>query len=380
MNDEHAHLTTTGDEITEARIIAWILGEASAFEAAELDALCDQMPEWRVFQRRMLALHDCLKEAHAPVAEDDWKLSAEKRGRLDELLGKRETVEDVRRKPRRKWWVNAAGIAAFLMLGFVLYQGATTTMGKVSHEVVMQNKELPNAATYSAEKATMDSASNVVAGSIVIEHSEKLQEKLMRDDTQSVPPVPSSSSAPIMAAASSAPAAVAIPAAGGKDSSVVFGNGDEMGEGWGGRARVAAAGDQQDLSQHVTGYIRSPDRDKESSKSEGRADSNLQSGEMPVDRDRLAAAEKTHEQVLRENSNDQSVRGLENVAEAKGIKSGADYDQTRALLLTEVDKSWRREAGKKAQQEADGITSLTGKQKRPLLTRIFQSLLIRSLR
>ncbi len=361
MNDEHAHLTTTGDEITEARIIAWVLGEASPFEASELEALCEQMPEWLVFQRRMLALHDCLKEVHAPVAEDDWKLSAEKRGRFDELLGKRETVEDVRRKPRRKWWVNAAGIAAFLMLGFVLYQGATTTMGKVSHEVVMQNRELPNAATYSAEKATMDSASNVVAGSIVAEQSETLREKFMLDDTRSAPPEPSSSSAPTMAAVSSSPTAVAITAAGGKDSSVVFGNGDEMGEGWGGRAGVAEGVDQQDLSPHVTGYIRSPDRDKASNESEGRADSNLQSGQMSADRDRLAAAEKAQEQVLRENSNDQSVRGLGNVAEAKGIKSDADYDQTRASLLTEVDKSWRREAEKKAQQEADGRTSLTGK-------------------
>lgn len=361
MNDEHAHLTTTGDEATEARIIAWVLGEASAFEAAELEALCEQMPEWRVFQRRMLALHDCLNEVHEVKESAEWKLSEGKRGKLDELLGTCETLKDVRRKPRRKWWVNVAGIAAVLMLGFVLYHGATTTMGKVGHEVVMQTKELPNVATYSAEMATMDSVSNVVAGSILTEHSGKLRPQPMRDDRRSAPLEPSSSSAPIMAVASSAPAAVAIPAAGGRDSSVVFGNGDEMGEGWGGRAGVATGGDQQVLSQHVTGYIRSADRDKESSESEGRADSNLQSAEMSDDRGRLTAAEKAHEQVLRENSNDQSFRSLENVADAKGIKSGADYDQTRAPLLTEVDKSWRMEAGKKAQQEVDGVTSFTGK-------------------
>ena len=159
MNEEHAHLTTTGDEATEARIIAWVLGEASAFEAAALEALCEQMPEWRVFQRRMLALHDCLKEAHEPSAEGDWKLSAEKRGRLDELLGKRETVADVRRKPQRMWWVNAVGIAAVLMLGFILYQGATATMGKVGHGVAMQLEKTPHVVTYSAQAPSSELSS-----------------------------------------------------------------------------------------------------------------------------------------------------------------------------------------------------------------------------
>jgi hypothetical protein len=38
MND--TPFTTIGDEPVEARIVAWVLGEASAFEAAELERLC----------------------------------------------------------------------------------------------------------------------------------------------------------------------------------------------------------------------------------------------------------------------------------------------------------------------------------------------------
>ena len=33
--------TTVGDEPLEARIVAWVLGDTSAFEAAELDRLCE---------------------------------------------------------------------------------------------------------------------------------------------------------------------------------------------------------------------------------------------------------------------------------------------------------------------------------------------------
>ena len=38
MNDDTPY-TTIGDEPVEARIVSWVLGEASAFEAAELERL-----------------------------------------------------------------------------------------------------------------------------------------------------------------------------------------------------------------------------------------------------------------------------------------------------------------------------------------------------
>lgn len=323
MNEEQAHLTSTGDEATEARIIAWVLGEASAFEAAELESLCEEMPEWRVFQRRMLALHDCLKEAHEVEESAEWKLSAEKRGKLDELIGSVPVPIVKRKHQHSRKWRNVLAAAAVLTLGFVLYQGATATMGKVGHGVVMQTKETPHVVTYSAEMAPMDSASSVASGSIAKTQPEELRAKPMRDDMRRAPSAPSSASAKTMAAASSAPAAVPVPTVDGKNSAVAFGTGDEVGEGWGSQDAGVVSGAYQ--------------------------------------QDRLEAAEKAYDQVLRENPYDQEARkGMEQVAAQKADSYSAAYDQTRAELLMEVDKSWDLEGGSKSQQEAAGVTSLTG--------------------
>ena len=116
MNEEPHHLTPVGDEALEARIIAWVLGEASPFEAAELENICEQNPEWRVFQRRMLAIHELLGEATTTGAAEDWKMPSEKRGKLDALIG---AVEVMPEKPKRKpvvWWHRVASLAAVLAI------------------------------------------------------------------------------------------------------------------------------------------------------------------------------------------------------------------------------------------------------------------------
>jgi Mg-chelatase subunit ChlD len=87
MKDEYSNpLGPVGDESIEARIVAWVLGDASAFEAAELERLCEERPELLVFRRRMEALHGLLEEGEQAPAEE-WKLPAEKRARLEELFG-----------------------------------------------------------------------------------------------------------------------------------------------------------------------------------------------------------------------------------------------------------------------------------------------------
>jgi hypothetical protein len=92
--------TTIGDEPVEARIVAWVLGEASAFEAAELERLCEEKPELMVFKRRMLALHGLLNEAENPQADDAWKLTPEKRKAVEFALWKKNVadIEDAREK------------------------------------------------------------------------------------------------------------------------------------------------------------------------------------------------------------------------------------------------------------------------------------------
>lgn len=83
----HTPFTAIGDEPIEARIVAWVLGEASAFEVAELERLCEERPELLVFRRRMMALHQLLKDAADSQGSEAWKLVPDKRRALDDLLG-----------------------------------------------------------------------------------------------------------------------------------------------------------------------------------------------------------------------------------------------------------------------------------------------------
>lgn len=241
MKENLTDLTPMGDEALEARIIAWVLGEASPFEAAELESLCEQYPEWRVFQRRMLALHDCLHEVHAPVAADDWKLSAEKRGKLDEVMGKQEVVPLVRRKPRRQWWMHVAGIAALLVLLVAIGSLATGIFGKVGKQVVMKESqemeynyvESPPVAAFGNSRKTSDAQRD--AGVDLLAASEPMisEESALRVRMEAKPSAPSSASAKVIASATVD--SIPVPAPAAKPASSTFGNGDEFGEGWGGQ-------------------------------------------------------------------------------------------------------------------------------------------------
>ncbi len=94
MND-HPPLQPVGDASLEARIVAWVLGEATAFEAGELERLCDERPELLVFRRRMRALHGLLSEAESAEADEAWKLPPDKRAKIEELFGESTPEQDI---------------------------------------------------------------------------------------------------------------------------------------------------------------------------------------------------------------------------------------------------------------------------------------------
>ncbi len=126
MNDEPpSPFDIVGDEPVEARIVAWVLGEASAFEAAELERLCEERPELLVFRRRMRALHGLLTEAEASEADQSWKLPPEKRKLLDEICGEERVV---RHLPEQEQGIHRSGrqaalaIAACLVISFAVFQ------------------------------------------------------------------------------------------------------------------------------------------------------------------------------------------------------------------------------------------------------------------
>ncbi|HEY4247749.1 MAG TPA: von Willebrand factor type A domain-containing protein [Lacunisphaera sp.] len=74
------------DPELEARIVAWVAGEASAFEIAELTRLIGEKPELGIFKRRIEAVHGLVGEAVRPDHEP-LQLSAERRAKLLQTLG-----------------------------------------------------------------------------------------------------------------------------------------------------------------------------------------------------------------------------------------------------------------------------------------------------
>lgn len=69
------------DPALEARLVAWIAGEASPFEAAELARLCAENPELEKFRRRVAAVHGLVAEAVRP-APTGFRLAPERRAKL----------------------------------------------------------------------------------------------------------------------------------------------------------------------------------------------------------------------------------------------------------------------------------------------------------
>jgi secreted protein with Ig-like and vWFA domain len=205
MNEEPHHLSPVGDEALEARIIAWVLGEASPFEAAELENICEQNPEWRVFQRRMLAIHELLGEATTTGAAEDWKMPSEKRGKLDAVIG---GVEVTKAKPQRKpetWWQRVAGLAAVLAIVTLVGSLATTSLNqsKRSKDIIAY-QDTDSIVTYSANK-----------------------------EVQSITRKPSAPSAKMNAATAPSIVEMPVPETDAPQPSADYGDGSEFGEGWG---------------------------------------------------------------------------------------------------------------------------------------------------
>ncbi len=113
MKDIH----TAPDEHLEARITAWVLGEASPFEAAELETLCAADPELQLFLNRIKALHSLLLETPPSSSDQFWKLSPENRAKLDPIIGpNNSTYSNKDFSIRRAAFRSTFGIAAILLL------------------------------------------------------------------------------------------------------------------------------------------------------------------------------------------------------------------------------------------------------------------------
>ena len=154
-------LTTIGDEPLEARIVAWVLGDASAFEEAELERLCAERPELVVFRRRMRALHGLLTEAEAAQPDPSWKLPPEKRKVLDELFGAPVRLTNKPAPPRKRrstWNWTLSALAACLIA--LLVAGAFFSMKGIGHSPTLASQEADESmtVTYTAAKPQVAAA------------------------------------------------------------------------------------------------------------------------------------------------------------------------------------------------------------------------------
>ena len=88
MNDENKppHLEALIEPELEARLVAAVLGEASAFETAELERLVIEKPELGIFKRRIEAVHGLIGVA-TRVDQAPLRLAPERRAKILEAIG-----------------------------------------------------------------------------------------------------------------------------------------------------------------------------------------------------------------------------------------------------------------------------------------------------
>jgi secreted protein with Ig-like and vWFA domain len=115
----------------EARVVAAVLGEASAFETAELERLVSTNPELAVFKRRIEAVHGLIGLAVRPE-QAPMRLAPERRAKILQAIGAPSTAPippendpvilkfAQARRVRQRRWIWMSGIAASLMFAAIL--------------------------------------------------------------------------------------------------------------------------------------------------------------------------------------------------------------------------------------------------------------------
>lgn len=108
-HDETNDFELRGEPELEARLVAWVAGEASDFEQAELERIVAERPEVARFKAQLERAHALVRAATQPEAAP-LRLSPERRAKLLAKLGAAETSKDtsggtvVTMPAARAWW------------------------------------------------------------------------------------------------------------------------------------------------------------------------------------------------------------------------------------------------------------------------------------
>lgn len=169
-DDQKPDLSTLIDPELEARIVAWVSGEASPFEASELTRLTNEKPELAIFKRRIEAVRGLVGEAIRPDPVP-LRLAPERRVKLLQALGANENktnssgftntavlplaaAKKEHRKDRRWMYAIAASFAVGL---FTLMSIPSFQRIRESKMVVMELPLAADANAYESEPAKRES-------------------------------------------------------------------------------------------------------------------------------------------------------------------------------------------------------------------------------
>lgn len=130
--DHHPDLQTWIEPELEARLVASVLGETSAFESAELERLISEKPELGIFKRRIEAVHGLVSTAVRPE-QAPLRLAPERRAKILAAIGAAPARSEsagannpvllelaAKRRKRRKTWIWSSGLAASLAFAAIL--------------------------------------------------------------------------------------------------------------------------------------------------------------------------------------------------------------------------------------------------------------------
>ncbi len=187
MNDDKNHPKPQAwiDPALEARIVASVLGETSAFEAAELERAIAENPELGLFKRRIEAVHGLARAAVRPEGAK-LQLSLERRQKLLETIGGNpaKVKEEVKvfTLPRPPWWTAPflIRVAATLVVGavFVAFLSSVVpfrTADDADEFAANESREsgfvAANLGVHEAGTAPLDASASFVSQGIVTQTS-----------------------------------------------------------------------------------------------------------------------------------------------------------------------------------------------------------------
>ena len=258
-----------GDDAGEARVVAVVLGEASDFEKEEVARLCEEQPELQIFRRRVEAVHGLMGESSGRTQEvaavesqgkqsAQWKLSEERRSKIMEKLGEKETMVKLssKRKPVLPIFLKLA--ACLLIFGMVVSVLVPALMpvgeiGFFSRQRISVTE--PDIVSYSASMEEATEALRIPSAQADRDRLAILDESSVRNlwsnngdldgdgffyefDERRVeeykkPSAPSSAVAKVTAAQAASPAAISVPEVDVPLPANDFGDGADLGGGWG---------------------------------------------------------------------------------------------------------------------------------------------------